>query len=72
MVRLAFQIVEQIVAVDIVAIAAPVQLDAVQELLLDVRCAGDRREGRQPVLVRDDPVERLAFRKMPGPKWPAG
>ena len=56
-----------VVAVDVVLVGAAVELHALQELLLDVRRAGGGGEGREPVLVRDDAVERRAGREVAGP-----
>ena len=65
--HLAAEVVELVVAVEVVLVASTIDLGALEELFLDVRRAGGGSEGRQPILVGDEPIERLARREMTGP-----
>ena len=70
---LAAEVVEQVVAVDVVLVRAAVEFHAaLEQLFLDVRRAGGGGERRQPVFVRHDAVERRARREMAGPLDEAG
>jgi hypothetical protein len=69
---LAAEVVEQVVAVDVVLVAAAVEFHALEQLFLDVGRAGGGGEGGQPVLVGDDAVEGHAGGEFAGPFDEAG
>jgi len=59
--RLAAEVVELVVAIEVVLVGAAIELHALEQLFLDVRRTSDGAEGGQPVFVRDDAIEGLAL-----------
>ena len=65
--RLATEVIEEVVAIDVVLVGSTVEFHALEQLLLHIGRAGGGGERRQPVFVRHDAVERHPGREMPGP-----
>lgn len=61
------QVIDHVVAVDVVLVLATVQLDTLLQFFLDVWGTGDSCECRQPVFVRDDAVAGSSSGKFSGP-----
>jgi CBS domain-containing protein len=62
----------EVVAVDVVLVAAAVEFDALEEFFLDVGSAGGGGEGGQPVFMGNDAVEGHAGLPFAGPFDEAG